>query len=90
MRKLLNNLVLKLIVLIHPVLLANLLCPPILFYVLRSIQRQLCRSGCLIHNGTYLTLSLTLTIMLTLLTLTVTVSLTTRLTVLTVLTLIAY
>jgi len=54
MRKLLNNLVLKLIVLIHPVLLANLLCPPILFYVLRSIQRQLCRSGCLIHNGTYL------------------------------------
>jgi len=31
--------------------------------------RQLCRSGCLIHNGTYLTLSLTLTITLTLLTL---------------------
>ena len=38
--------------------------------------RQLCRSGCLIHNGTYLTLSLTLTIMLTLLTLTVTVRVT--------------
>ena len=38
--------------------------------------RQLCRSGCLIHNGTYLTLSLTLTITLTLLTLTVTVRVT--------------
>jgi len=35
-----------------------------------------CRSGCLIHNGTYLTLSLTLTITLTLLTLTVTVMVT--------------
>ena len=37
---------------------------------------QSCRSGCLIHNGTYLTLSLTLTITLTLLTLTVTVRVT--------------
>jgi len=41
------------------------------------------RSGCLIHNGTYLTLSLTLTITLTLITLTVTVRVT-----LTILTLI--
>ena len=32
-------------------------------------QSQSLRSGCLIHNGTYLTLSLTLTITLTLLTL---------------------
>ena len=46
---------------------------------------QSCRSGCLIHNGTYLTLSLTLTITLTLLTLTVTVRIT--LTLLTLLTL---
>ena len=40
------------------------------------ILRQLCRIGCLIYNGTYLTLSLTLTITLTLLTLTVTVRVT--------------
>ena len=38
--------------------------------------RQSCRSGCLIHNGTYLMLSLTLTITLTILTLTVTVRVT--------------
>ena len=58
---------------------------------------QLCRSGCLIHNGTYLMLSLTLTITLTLLTLTVTVRVTLTLltlptlpTLLTLLTLILY
>ena len=52
-------------------------------------NRQLCRSGCLIYNGTYLTLSLTLTITLTLLTLTVTVRVTiTLLTLPTLLTLI--
>ena len=45
---------------------------------------QSLRSGCLIHNSTYLTLSLTLTITLTLLTLTVTVRVT--LTLLTILT----
>ena len=39
-------------------------------YRVRQKDWQSCRSGCLIHNGTYLTLSLTLTIMLTLLTLT--------------------
>ena len=49
-------------------------------------EGSLIRSGCLIHNGTYLTLSLTLTITLTLLTLTVTVRVT--LTLLTLLTLI--
>ena len=38
--------------------------------------RQSLRSGCIIHNGTYLTLSLTLTITLTLLTLTITVRVT--------------
>jgi len=37
--------------------------------MVQYIQRQSYRSGCLIHNGTYLTLSLILTIMLTLLTL---------------------
>ena len=42
----------------------------------RSANGKSCRSGCLIHNGTYLTLSLTLTITLALLTLTVTVRVT--------------
>ena len=51
-------------------------------------NRHLCRSGCLIHKGTYLTLSLTLTITLTLLNLTVTVRVT--LTLPTLLTLILY
>ena len=40
------------------------------------VMGQLCRSGCLIHNGTYLTLSLTLTITLITLTVTVRVTLT--------------
>ena len=44
-----------------------------LLSILCTEYGQSVRSGCLIHNGTYLTLSLTLTIMLTLLTLTVTV-----------------
>jgi len=39
-------------------------------------MRQYLRSGCHIHNSTYLTLSLTLTITLTLLTLTITVRVT--------------
>ena len=52
---------------------------------IRGFNNPLIRSGCLIHNGTYLTLSLTLTITLTLLTLTVTVRVT--LTLLTLLTL---
>jgi len=42
----------------------------------RQSEGSLIRSGCLIHYGTYLTLSLTLTITLTLLTLTVTVRVT--------------
>jgi len=42
----------------------------------RKKSWQSCRSGCLIHTSTYLTLSLTLTITLTLLTLTVTVRVT--------------
>jgi len=50
------------------------------------MRGSLIRSGCLIHNGTYLTLSLTLTITLTLPTLTFTVRVT--LTLLTLLTII--
>ena len=60
--------------------LSDTVSDPVLLHRSTIIRRQsecsLIRSGCLIHNGTYLTLSLTLTITLTLLTLTVTVRVT--------------
>jgi len=56
------------------------------YNAIRKGSRAILDNGCVIHNGTYLTLSLTVTITLTLLTLTVTLRLT--LTLLTLLTLI--